>query len=240
MKKSSKVLTLLGSLALCAGFIGAGVGTLQADADTPDVYTHGGSVRKVDPNGLRFLSSVAKEYENAEVGTLMIPKIVLGNETLEHDEDLSYVEVVKTKWSNEAVAKMDGVEYDADRLYFNAVLSPVPAEFIGETIVARAYVKTEQGYVYGDPVERSIAQVAAAALQAGEEDVNDVLLGYVDTALANKTLSMNVENSYMVAGTTKTLDILNDNDYLATWTSSNESVATVDKYGKTFRDIPPL
>ena len=232
MKKSSKVLTLLGSLALCAGFIGAGVGTLQADADTPDVYTHGGSVRKVDPNGLRFLSSVAKEYENAEVGTLMIPKIVLGNETLEHDEDLSYVEVVKTKWSNEAVAKMDGVEYDADRLYFNAVLSPVPAEFIGETIVARAYVKTEQGYVYGDPVERSIAQVAAAALQAGEEDVNDVLLGYVDTALANKTLSMNVENSYMVAGTTKTLDILNDNDYLATWTSSNESVATVDKYGK--------
>lgn len=237
MKKTSKVLTLVSALALCAGFVGAGVYNLQADADTttPDVYTHGGSVRKVDPTGLRFLSSVSSEYENAEIGTLIIPKIALGNETLDHNtagEELSYIDVEKTQWANEAVMQMDGVEYDADRFYFSAVVSPIPDEFIGEVMVARAYVKTESGYVYGDPVERSIAQVAAAALEAGEEDVNDILLGYVDTALANKTLSMNVENSYMVAGATQTLDILNDNNYLATWTSSNENVATVDKYGK--------
>ena len=61
MKKTSKVLTLVGSLALCAGFVGVGAYNLQADAETttPEVYTHGGSVRKVDPTGLRFLSSLA-------------------------------------------------------------------------------------------------------------------------------------------------------------------------------------
>lgn len=237
MKKTSKILTLVSALALCAGFIGAGAYNLQADAETatPDLYTHGGSVRTVVPTGLRFLSSVSEEYKDSEVGTLIILKAALGGETLDHNqegEDLSYVDVPKTQWSNEAVAQMDGFEYDGSRYYFNAVLSPIPDEYYGAPIVARAYAKTESGYVYGDPVERSIAQVAAAALAAGEQDSNGNLLNYVDTALANKTLSMNLENSYMVAGNAQTLDILNDNNYLADWTSSDESVATVDANGK--------
>ena len=236
MKKTAKVLTLISSLALCAGFVGAGFSSLNADAatiETPDLYTHGGSVRKIEPTGLRFLSSVSEEHKDAEeVGTIIILKAALEGKELTHNEDLTYIDVEKTQWSNEAVAQMDGFEYEADRYYFNAVLNPIPDDYYGAPIVARAYVKTESGYIYGDPVERSLAQVAAAALAAGEKDPNGNLLKYVDTALANKTLSMNVKSAYMTVGGEQTLEVLNGNGYKAIWSSNNEDVVSVDQNGK--------
>lgn len=245
MRKPFKKCALVGCLCALAMCLTAGVGSLKtvsADAVTPDLQIHGASVRKADDSGLRFTFSVDKAFKDAgyTFGTLIIPAHVLGNDTLNHnddgadDVDVEYVHIAQEKWATsvyrEIKAEKEDHFYEEGREYFNAVLLDIPNTDYGTTIVACGYAVKDGVYYYSKPVERSIAQVAAAALQDGE--TGTLLENYVDTALGSNSLAMNVSQGYLSVGATQTLDVLNDNDYAATWKSSKESVATVDNTGK--------
>ena len=77
-------------------------------------------------------------------------------------------------------------------------------------------------------MERSIAQVAAYAIQDGYTE--DVLYTYVDTALSEETLSME-SNVTIEEGFTYQLNLTGNKDYVAVWQSSENSIVSVDKNG---------
>ncbi|MBE5753275.1 MAG: hypothetical protein E7343_04335 [Clostridiales bacterium] len=244
MKKSFRKFGLICSLFAFATGLVFGVKNLQPVSanSAPDFESVGASVRTVDPTGLRFIFSVDKQYKDAgySYGTLIIPKVILGENTLNHNDDtadeidLNYTPVFQEKWATEAYKEIKAEDethfYEDGREYFNAVLTKIPEAYYGTTLVARAYAVKDGVYYYSAPVERSMAQVAAYALQNGEE--GELLTKYVDTALANQTLTMNVTTAYMATDSEQSFDVLNDNDYSAIWTSSNTDVATVDNNGK--------
>ena len=84
-------------------------------------------------------------------------------------------------------------------------------------------------YYYSEPVERSIAQVAAYAIQDGYTE--SVLYTYVDTALSGETVSMESQVE-VKEGLTYQLNLTGNKGYVAIWQSSDERIATVDKNGK--------
>ena len=92
MRKPFKKCALVGCLCALAMCLTAGVGSLKtvsADVVTPDLQIHGASVRKADDSGLRFTFSVDEAFKDAgyTFGTLIIPADVLGNDTLNHNDD---------------------------------------------------------------------------------------------------------------------------------------------------------
>lgn len=234
MKKISKLFALIGSFAVCTVCAVVGMNSVKVSADTAKIQTHGASVRMVSPTGLRFLSSVSADFaEGYEIGTLVIPKAVLGDNVLNHNDDsadeidVDYANIVKTQWSNKAVAELDGFDYDETRYYFNAVMTDIPNTDYGTVLVARAYAVKDGVYTYGETVERSIASVSAMALQNGEKGT--LLTDYVDYALGENTPAM-TKNMYVGQGETA-LNVTGTNGYAVTWTSSNSDVATVDNDG---------
>ena len=190
----------------------------------------GGSVRLSTPAGLRFQSKVSDGMVEmgATFGTLIIPRAVLGEEEL--TVETAMVEnIEQTQWATDIVKENNPAAYEEGYEYFNAVLTDIPAEHYGTEIVARSYVCLNGVYYYSDEVERSIAQVAAFAIQDGY--TNEVLYTYVDTALVDevKTLERQVilgENSVyqlMLSGV---------KNYVAVWSVNEENVLTIDKNGK--------
>ena len=236
MKTKKKLLALTLACTLCTVFgiiSGSNLANVKANA-TPAIETHGSSVRLSDPTGVRFLSSVSAEYaEGYEIGTLIVPKNVLGDAVLNHNDDMAdtvdidYENILQTKWSNKAVAALDGFAYDENRYYFNAVLTEIPNSDYGTVLVARAYAVKNGVYIYGEQIERSIAQVAALGLQNGVE--SELLEEYVDIAIVDKTPTM-AQQLYVGKGET-VLQPTDTNGYAVTWSSSDEEVATVDKDG---------
>ncbi len=233
MKKLVNLSILICAFIICMTCAVVGFSFTSATAANNAIKTHGASVRLVDPEGIRFLSSVSAEYKDCEVGTLIIPKSILGDAELNHNNDtvdqvsLNYKDIAKTKWSNSAVEQLEGFDYDASRYYFNAVLSGIPNTDYGTVLVARAYVVKDGQYVYGDVMERSIAQVAATSLLVDEE--NETLIDYVDTALAGKELSINATNSFIGIAQTQTFEIVNGNGYDAIWTVTDASIGSFDE-----------
>ena len=239
MRKIRKHLMMALS-ALCISLSCVGIGlsqtTLSVSADGDVVQTHGASVRTVSPAGLRFMSSVPKSVkESGTFGTLIIPKEILGENTLNHNEDiadnvaLNYTEIVQTKWATEAVKELPNFDFDENREYFNAALTEIPAEHYGTELVACAYALIDGTYYYSTPVTRSIGWVSAAALADGE--TSDFLVECVDKALTDSTLTME-QNLLMDTDDTYTLNLTGCKDYSVIWTTSNDGIATVDKNGK--------
>lgn len=190
----------------------------------------GGSVRLSTPAGLRFQSKVRAEDLNldATFGTLIIPKEVLGDGALTIDTD-KVRNVEQTKWATESVQVSNPKEYEEGYEYFNAVLTDIPAEHYDTVIVARSYVCVDGVYYYSETIERSIAQVAAYALQDGYTE--ETLRTYVDTALAEETVKISLPSTVNV-GKETTLALTGNKGYVAIWTVSNENVAIIDKNGK--------
>ena len=244
MRKQVKRFALVGCLCALATSLAFGAGNLQtaAAAGTPDLQDHGASVRKVDPTGLRFTFSVDASFKDAgyTFGTLVLPKALLGDDVLNHNDDaadevdLPYQNIAQENWATDVyralAEKGENQFYEEGREYFNAVMTKIPDTDYGTTLVARSYAYKDGAYYYSEPVERSIAQVAAAALQGGES--GDLLVEYVDTALGENELSLGVNNAYLAVDGAQTFDLANDNDYAAIWSSSDDSVATVDNTGK--------
>ncbi len=190
----------------------------------------GGSVRLSAPAGLRFQSKVEESLvsEGATFGTLVIPKAVLGEAELTY-ETASVRNIPQTKWATDSVKENNPQDYEEGYAYFNAVLTDIPQEHYDKVIVARSYACLNGVYYYSEPMERSIAQVAAYAIQDGYTE--SVLFTYVDTALANETLSL--ESRVVVKeGLSYQLNLTGNKGYVAIWQSSDTRIATVDKDGK--------
>ena len=108
-------------------------------------------------------------------------------------------------------------------------MTEIPAEHYDEVIVARSYAYFNGAYYYSESVERSIAQVAAYAIQDGYTD--SVLYSYIDAALAGETLTM--ENKIEIKeGRSYSLNLTGNRGYAVVWQSSNERIAVVDENGK--------
>lgn len=198
--------------------------------ETPVIL--GASVRLSEPSGLRFQSKVSTALANnseATFGTLIIPKSELGENELTKDTQ-TVVNIPQTKWATESVKTNYPENYEAGYEYFNAVLTNIPEAYYGEVIVARSYVCIDGEYYYSEEIERSIAQVAAYALQDGYTDA--LLYKYVDTVLANETLEMDVRFLELTLTEERQLTVLGANGYAAIWSSSNANIVSVDKNGK--------
>ena len=190
----------------------------------------GGSVRLSAPAGLRFQSKVEEALvnEGATFGTLVIPKAVLGEAELTY-ETASVRNIPQTKWATDSVKENNPEDYEEGYAYFNGVLTNIPAEHYDKVIVARSYAYLNGVYYYSEPTERSIAQVAAYALQDGY--TQSVLYTYVDTVLSDETVS--VESQVVVKeGCSYQITLTGNKGYVAIWQSSDERIAKVDKTGK--------
>ena len=190
----------------------------------------GGSVRLSTPAGLRFQSKVSDGMVEmgTTFGTLIIPRAVLGEEELTI-ETAMVENIEQTQWATDIVKENNPAAYEEGYEYFNAVLTDIPAEHYGTEIVARSYVCLNGVYYYSDEVERSIAQVAAFAIQDGY--TNEVLYTYVDTALANETKTLERE---VILGENSIyqLTLSGVKNYVAVWSVNDDSVLTIDKNGK--------
>ena len=191
----------------------------------------GGSVRLSNPSGLRFQSIVSTGLKDsgATFGTLIIPKEVLGEQELTHG--IALVEIVEQEqWATEIVKKYKPSEYREGYEYFNAVLTKIPEEYYGEELVARSYVCINGEYHYSEEITRSIAQVAAFALEDGYTD--GLLYEYVDATLDGE-LKMESSLTLWEDENEYTLTLQgNPNGYAVIWSSSNEEIVSVDKNGK--------
>ena len=189
----------------------------------------GGSVRLSEPAGLRFQSKVSETLiaQGASFGTLVIPKSTLGESTLTVETE-TVRDIPQTKWATDSVKENYPQTYEEGYAYFNAVLMEIPAEHYDKVIVARSYVYLNGVYYYSAPIERSLAQVSAYALQDGYTE--DVLYTYVDTALRDETILM--ESSITIEeGATYQLNLTGNKGYVAIWKTCKESIVSVDKNG---------
>ena len=196
--------------------------------DTPTIL--GGSVRLSEPAGLRFQSKVPEDMleMGATFGTLVVPRAVLGESELTMSTP-KVKHIPQTKWATEVVKQSYSVDYEEGYEYFNAVLTDIPEANLGTEIVARSYVCVDGVYYYSQEVERSVAQVAAFALQAGYTD--EVLKTYVDTALAGETKGL--EREVIIGETCEyQLTLSGTKGYVAIWKAENEHVVQVGKNGK--------
>jgi hypothetical protein len=136
---------------------------------------------------------------------------------------------VQTIWATEDVKVNHSKDYEEGYEYFNAVLTEIPEAYFDEVIVARSYVYANGQYYYSEPEERSIAQVAAYAIQDGYKQ--EILRDYVTKALSDSTVSM--QNSMEIYETKSAqLGLTGNKGYVAVWSSSDESIVTVDENGK--------
>ncbi len=192
--------------------------------ETPTIL--GGSVRTTDPSGLRFQSKIPSGMVDtgATFGTLLIPKAVLGDNELTHATS-KVEDVEQEKWATESVRVSNPNEYEEGYDYFNAVLKDIPASHYDKVIVARSYVYANGQYYYAEAVERSIAQVAAYALEDGY--TNEKLYDYVDNALAGSNVTIE-ESVEILVGDSYQLTLEGNKGYIAIWASSNTDVVTVE------------
>lgn len=234
MKKLAVLTTALATVAVAGAFV---VAPNVASATTVDVFHEvGASVRiatDVSEQGIRFVFGFEESYvgEGYEIGTIVIPDYALDGEEFTH-ETAEVKEIKSTKkFLPEEALTSKNVTPQAGYKYVSAALIGIDATDYNEAVYARAYYKETNGeYVYSDIVKKSIAYVASAALNAGEEDLDDALLNIVDKAVGETTLEVTGTDVFE-AGETSTLTV-NANGLLPVWSTSNANVATVDKTGK--------
>ena len=193
----------------------------------PTLY--GASARLFTPTGLRFQSKVSSSLveEGATFGTLVIPLAELGERALTL-EIAEATNIPQTVWATQFIQKDMPDFYEEGYAYFNAALSNIPKEHYDKEVVARSYAYVNGVYYYSNELTRSIAQVASLAIQDGESQ--SVLVEYVDNALAGQTLTM-LSAQTVEIGLTQQLTIDGSKGYAAVWTSTDESVVTVDENG---------
>jgi hypothetical protein len=164
----------------------------------------------------------------ATFGTLIIPRAVLGENELTI-ETAMVENIEQTVWATDIVKENNPATYEEGYAYFNAVLTDIPVEHYGTEIVARSYAYIDGVYYYSKEVERSIAQVAAFAIQDGYTD--SVLYTYVDAALANEVKTL---ERAVVLGESSVyqLTLSGVKNYVAVWSVDDENVLTIDKNGK--------
>lgn len=209
------------------------IGTIQESktfviVESPTIL--GGSVRLSAPAGLRFQSKVPETMLElgATFGTLVIPRETLGEQELTIETAL-VENIEQTTWATNSVKVNNSSAYEEGYEYFNAVLTDTPTEHYATSIVARSYMCLDGVYYYSEEIERSLAQVAAFALQDGYTD--EVLYNYVDTALAEEEKSV-VEDIVVVIGGDYKILLSGTKNYAAIWDIEDASIVSINNNGE--------
>lgn len=263
MKHNMKIKIVFGLTALCACSLALAVNSYHAVSAASAPVTgrlgaeltekvslasfsmeNSASIRKEEPMGIRFKTSVSSEDleklpDTAVFGTLIIPEFALDGEEI----------TLETPSVNNVTAQVWYSEPDngTGTYTYSGVLYDIPEDLYGKNICARSYVfyeytvggDTQTDIVYTSTVKRSISYVAGAAL-ADESEASDMV-----KAVAGKTVrsvSYALENTLpirlgdTVAGNTEVVYHQNktdeDMDVPVKYESADPSVATVDKTGK--------
>ncbi|MBQ8374093.1 MAG: InlB B-repeat-containing protein, partial [Clostridia bacterium] len=131
-------------------------------AESSEFFVYGASVRVVDENynsGIKFhVLMTADKYEetienSAVTGTLMLPKYLLGNNTLTVSSGSVSNTVTTDDWKERTV---NGTTYMESVVF----LYNIPASNYGSEIAVRAYIKTGDSYEYTEQKAISMSQVA--------------------------------------------------------------------------------
>lgn len=239
--KNTKTLKIASFTTIAAVCAISGVFAINANtvsANTGEFHELGASIRVAEDKGIRFAFGLSEKMtgEGYEIGTLVIPKSVLGSNELNHNSDtiadtveVDYQAIPCTKnWVPHHLIKGAKEGYN----YYSAVLTNIPNIEYNTVLVARSYYVKDGVYTYSAPVERSIGYVASAALNGGFEDTKGILNDIVTTGFGETALTAAAKVEVVDAN--KILDVTASNElgYLPVWSTSDETVATVDKTGK--------
>ncbi len=230
LKRAFISLGILG-FCVCSAFAVTNLRPCRAEEAEPNYYVDpkgvfalldGASVRLDNPTGIRFATTVADEYASGkEFGTIVVPKHLNDDNTVDIDDaaqglNIPFVNVFATT---------NGAKV------YTAVVGDMPINntaALNLQFQAASYAKEGDSYTYTQTVTRSIAQVASMAYRENSNDTAS--LGLVDTAIANRDLSIAETN--ICVGKTKKLAIQNlPEGIVGIWTSEAEEVATVAEDG---------
>ncbi len=258
MKKMKKLLCIacaaiaLSSISVALNNLSTATASANETPVLTNVFTmdEGASVRKVSPGGIRFTTLVSNDIKSDDktFGTLIIPTEKLGEATLNFEaaETLSVLDIPATTWkvqgNDTTLWEYTGVIVGANNADLNEALwdkelTAVGYYYTGDDKSTAVYT-TEQIA----PQKRSLAQTASLALQAGETGAT--LTKIVDKIVEKNKDSLDLSLAFSANDTVAyTADSYAPNDsftlYLqgneglaAKWSSSDDTVATVDKNGK--------
>ncbi len=212
---------LAGSCALACGFGAYNIARVQANAsETAELWDGfaitATAVRTADPVGLRFKTDVER----------LTPTMKKYNPDAEY-----YTVLTLTTGGKEYTATRYADVWRQDGSGWNTVLLGIPESDYETEVTAQSFIKLngkETAFYQTEEVTISIAQTAAAAMSYGA--TSEYITQYIDDivtdiVLDQTTASMEVGQTVALTATTT------PSGYMAKWTTSNESVATVDNYG---------
>ncbi len=254
MKKNTKKMLTLSvfaafALSMCVG-IGATTVVKATDeqatvtADFSDFTLDGkASVRKVNPKGIRFTATVGErtraslaEATDVTFGMLIAPtfgsdeKLTFEDVT---DESVKARNVITKVWTDNATSFETTTSYTYNSaLVGKSIAEDFPADEYATPLHAVGYVKYTDAegekIVYTtNSSTRSLAQTASLALANGESDSENVLSDIIDAVVPDE-LSVGAVEA-MEYGATTTLTAEGTQGLAVIWSSSDTSVATVDK-----------
>ncbi len=237
MKKLTKN-RLIAGMVLSAAFVAA-IGVANhaiytadaADAETGITgnfaMTDGMSIRKENPVGLRFATSVDSAFRASLEKKYSPEEYVYEFGTVLTVGEKQTIAPIK-QWKDEAKTEYTMVIYEIPETDYATEISAkgyvtvyAQADINKETAIYTQYTSNE--------VSRSAAYVASAALNNGES--GDALINYLKPVAKGITLSES-KVTLSALNETKTLAATtNPVDYKAVWSSSNNSIVSVDKDG---------
>ncbi len=256
-----KVIGILSGLCACAVCVAIpNVVTADAELANVSMVK-GASVRLDNPSGLKFTAEIAGEYsvgETTSYGMMIVPYDYLVTAGVEIAEDTDYITELMTAYEEGVISVApivaENLPAKADEdggYYIEHSIVQLDEKNFDRRFFGVAFEEVDGEYTYATNVEnsRSIMEVASGALNDLyynadnlPEDVKN-LLADNETLLSDFVtvgLSYSADWSYAVAGESTVgmdgsiaLSVDSDTNVhlLPTWTSSDETIATVDKNG---------
>ncbi len=181
----------------------------QDDANWSDFEISATAIRTEDPAGLRFKVDCPVDYsEDSTVNAYTILRLTTSeNETY-------------TK-------KVHAQVWRKDNTGWNTVLTHIPATDYVTEVYAQAFVVLENGTTYEtDEIHANIAQTAAKAIATGKA-TEEAVGHYVSL----EEITLDKESAIIDGETLQLTATTSPADYAVKFTSSDESVATVDANG---------
>ncbi len=217
--------------------------------------TAGAATRLDEPYGLKFQATIENGQEaTGNFGMLIVPYDYFAKANVTISETTDYVTAFTTAKENGDIPYAPIVVEELEIKQTKEGKPCVEHSVVGlqqsnydRPFFGVAFEKVEGGYEYAafNNNVRSIMQVASAAineynygnLEAGEQEkygkALDTLKGFVDTGISNaygNSFTYAISgNQTVYEGYSATLSV--NEGLFANWTSSDEGVATVDKYG---------
>lgn len=222
MSKTRKLFLTILSIALaCCVSIGLGATSTFAASELDGFSVTGASVRVAEPYGLRFHTQVPDgEKANYTFGTLIIPKIDLGNNELTIDTP-NALKVTAEKWQSDTEYTVAlGGKADAQGNITN-----FPATQYNSPILARSYaLDKDTGTVvyYTNTVERTYAGVAATGLAVTEGE--NVITNPDTITFLNGIVDGVIKDGFALTQSELTLEVGSNEVQLNTLINGNEGL----------------